>query len=58
MKKILIIVSLLALLEILACAILVFLGRMPHSRFVVYTNMATLVWFVTAPFWLAPKKDS
>ncbi len=57
MKKLLIAVSIMALLNIVICSVLVFLGKMPHSRFIIYTNIATLVWFATAPFWLAPKKQ-
>jgi hypothetical protein len=56
MKKLLTVISIIALLDILACSVLVFLGKMPHSRFTLYAALATLVWFATSPFWLAPKK--
>jgi hypothetical protein len=58
MKTATIVISLVSLAVILYAAILVFNGRLPHETFISYTTVATIVWFVTSPFWLAPKKKN
>lgn len=58
MKKITIVLSVAALAMILIAAIMVFSGRLAHNTFITCTNVATIVWFATSPFWLAPKKKN
>jgi hypothetical protein len=58
MKKITIVLSVAALAMILVTAIMVFNGRLAHDSFIICTNVATIVWFATSPFWLAPKKKN
>ncbi|HPI75059.1 MAG TPA: hypothetical protein PK843_16310 [bacterium] len=56
MKKIAAVVSLIALTAILVCALMVFQGRMAFGRYASCLTVATLVWFLSSPFWLITPK--
>lgn len=58
MKIIAIISSVAALAVILLSAVMVFAGALSHDSFVTCTIIATLVWFIASPFWLAAKKGT
>jgi hypothetical protein len=58
MKTVTIVISVISLAVILLTAAMVFKGTLSHDRFITYTNMATIAWFVCSPFWLAPKKKN
>lgn len=52
MKKLLMIVSILALVMLIAPPIGVFLGKMEIQTSKNWMLAATLLWFATAPFWM------
>lgn len=51
-------VSLATLAVILLFASLHLSGSVAFSTYIKATNLCTVVWFVVAPWWLLPKKDS
>lgn len=57
-KKLAIAISLAALLVILTFATLRCCGHVAFATYRLWTNVATVVWFVFAPFWLWPKEES
>ncbi|HDL19165.1 MAG TPA: hypothetical protein ENH29_08930 [Bacteroidetes bacterium] len=58
LKTVLIILSLGSLLLIIVSATMVFLGNMTPSDFKTWTIVASLVWFVTSPWWMISRKTS
>lgn len=58
LKTVLIILSLGSLLLIIIFATLVFEGSMTPSAFKTWTIVASLVWFITSPWWLVSRKTT
>jgi len=52
-------ISILCLVVIIGYSILVFRGVQSKETYFLWTNIATVVWFVFSPFWLikAKKKE-
>ncbi len=57
-KPMAVIVSLLSLLVILILAALRCCGSVAFETYRLWTNIATLVWFASAPWWLWPRDQS
>ncbi|NOZ57876.1 MAG: hypothetical protein GXO73_13945 [Calditrichaeota bacterium] len=57
-KTLAVVVSLASLVLILTLAALRCCGSVPFETYRLWTNIATLVWFATAPFWLWPSDKS
>lgn len=51
-------VSLISLAVILLFALLCFLGYQTFDTYLIWTNIASLVWFCFSPWWLISKKES
>lgn len=50
--------SILAILSLLVCllsGILAFMGALEFEKYKMFFNLASLVWFLSAPFWLVPQ---
>ncbi len=52
-------ISILGLVVIIGYSILVFRGTQSKETYIMWTNIATCVWFLFSPFWLikAKKQD-
>jgi|YelNatPaOPRAMG01_1025707.scaffolds.fasta_scaffold00030_25 hypothetical protein len=51
-------ISLMSLLAILAFAAMHLSGTVSFRSYLAATNLLSLVWFLTAPLWLMPKKET
>lgn len=57
MKKILMILSYLALVALILAPCLFWMGKIDLRGNIIGMNAATVLWFVTAPFWMEKKKS-
>lgn len=57
MKRILQLVSLTALALVIVPSFLVFAGRLPWQTHADLMLAGTVLWFLTAPFWVGKDKD-
>ncbi len=56
MKKILEIISYLALVTVVAAPVLYYVGKLTLEQNKLWMLVATIVWFATASFWIGTKK--
>jgi len=52
------IVSLISLAIIILFALLCFMGSQSFDTYILWTNIASLIWFCFSPWWLISKKES
>lgn len=57
MKKLLEIISYLALVFLVAAPVMYYLGKIDMEKNKLWMLIASIVWFATAPFWIGRKKE-
>ncbi|HPB00928.1 MAG: hypothetical protein BWX60_00920 [Candidatus Marinimicrobia bacterium ADurb.Bin030] len=58
MKKILIIISFIGLALTLLPSFLVFANAISWDTYLLLMNVGTIMWFVSAPFWMEKKDEA
>jgi hypothetical protein len=58
MKKILIIISFIGLALTLLPSFLVFANAISWDTYLLLMNIGTIMWFVSAPFWMGKKVEA
>ncbi len=58
MKKILIIISFIGLALTLLPSFLVFASAISWGTYLLLMNVGTIMWFVSAPFWMEKKDEA
>jgi len=58
MKKLMMIISYISLIAVVVAPVLFYMGRVSQDTNIIILNAATVVWFVSAMFWMGREKET